>query len=180
MPIGKGQRGLIVAPPRTGKTMLLQNIANSITTNHPEVYLIVLLIDERPEEVTDMQRSVKGEVKRLGPSAAAVSDGQFDIAELRSLAARAAVYIGGDSGPLHIAATTQTPIVALFGPTLAGALDAVARPAVVCRGDRCGSAAVPALPPANVRARRLSLPDRHASEPRGRCRGTGAGKAVHA
>jgi transcription termination factor Rho len=61
-PIGKGQRGLIVAPPRTGKTMLLQNIANSITENHPEVYLIVLLIDERPEEVTDMQRSVNGEV----------------------------------------------------------------------------------------------------------------------
>jgi transcription termination factor Rho len=61
-PIGKGQRGLIVAPPRTGKTMLLQNLANSITRNHPEVYLIVLLIDERPEEVTDMQRSVHGEV----------------------------------------------------------------------------------------------------------------------
>ncbi len=61
-PIGKGQRGLIVAPPRTGKTMLLQNIAQSITTNHPEVFLIVLLIDERPEEVTDMERSVKGEV----------------------------------------------------------------------------------------------------------------------
>jgi transcription termination factor Rho len=61
-PIGKGQRGLIVAAPRTGKTMLLQNIANSITANHPEVFLIVLLIDERPEEVTDMQRSVKGEV----------------------------------------------------------------------------------------------------------------------
>jgi len=61
-PIGKGQRGLIVAPPRTGKTMLLQNIANSIAINHPEVYLIVLLIDERPEEVTDMQRSVNGEV----------------------------------------------------------------------------------------------------------------------
>jgi len=61
-PVGKGQRALIVAPPRTGKTMLLQNIANSITTNHPEVYLIVLLIDERPEEVTDMQRSVDGEV----------------------------------------------------------------------------------------------------------------------
>ena len=61
-PIGKGQRGLIVAPPRTGKTMLLQGIANSITKNHPEVYLIVLLIDERPEEVTDMQRSVHGEV----------------------------------------------------------------------------------------------------------------------
>ena len=61
-PIGKGQRGLIVAPPRTGKTMLLQSLANSITTNHPEIVLIVLLIDERPEEVTDMQRSVKGEV----------------------------------------------------------------------------------------------------------------------
>ena len=61
-PLGKGQRGLIVAPPRTGKTVLLQNIAHSITTNHPECYLIVLLIDERPEEVTDMQRSVKGEV----------------------------------------------------------------------------------------------------------------------
>ncbi len=61
-PIGKGQRALIVAPPRTGKTMLLQNVAQSITRNHPEVFLIVLLIDERPEEVTDMQRSVKGEV----------------------------------------------------------------------------------------------------------------------
>ena len=61
-PIGMGQRGLIVAAPRTGKTMLLQSIANSITANHPEVSLIVLLIDERPEEVTDMQRSVKGEV----------------------------------------------------------------------------------------------------------------------
>jgi transcription termination factor Rho len=61
-PIGKGQRGLIVAPPRTGKTVILQNIAQSISTNHPECFLIVLLIDERPEEVTDMQRSVKGEV----------------------------------------------------------------------------------------------------------------------
>jgi transcription termination factor Rho len=61
-PIGKGQRGLIVAPPRTGKTVLLQNIAHSVTANHPECFLIVLLIDERPEEVTDMQRSVKGEV----------------------------------------------------------------------------------------------------------------------
>src|SRR5437867_8572909 len=61
-PIGKGQRGLIVAPPRTGKTMLLQTLANSVSTNHPEVFLIVLLIDERPEEVTDMERSVKGEV----------------------------------------------------------------------------------------------------------------------
>ncbi len=61
-PIGKGQRGIIVSPPKAGKTMMLQSIANSITTNHPEVVLMVLLIDERPEEVTDMQRSVKGEV----------------------------------------------------------------------------------------------------------------------
>jgi transcription termination factor Rho len=61
-PIGKGQRGLIVAPPRTGKTMLLQSVANSISTNYPEIALIVLLIDERPEEVTDMERSVRGEV----------------------------------------------------------------------------------------------------------------------
>jgi transcription termination factor Rho len=61
-PIGKGQRGLIVSPPRTGKTILLQQIANAITTNHPEIYLIVLLIDERPEEVTDMRRNVQGEV----------------------------------------------------------------------------------------------------------------------
>ncbi|WP_005037433.1 transcription termination factor Rho [Holophaga foetida] len=61
-PLGKGQRALIVAPPRTGKTVLMQNIANSITANHPEVFLIVLLIDERPEEVTDMQRNVRGEV----------------------------------------------------------------------------------------------------------------------
>jgi transcription termination factor Rho len=62
VPIGKGQRGLIVSPPRTGKTMLLQTIANSVTQNHPEIILIVLLIDERPEEVTDMMRSVNGEV----------------------------------------------------------------------------------------------------------------------
>jgi transcription termination factor Rho len=61
-PVGKGQRGLIVSPPRTGKTMLLQSLANSVTANHPEITLIVLLIDERPEEVTDMQRTVKGEV----------------------------------------------------------------------------------------------------------------------
>ena len=66
-PLGKGQRALIVSPPRTGKTVLLQNIANSITKNQPECYLIVLLIDERPEEVTDMQRSVDGEVVSLQP-----------------------------------------------------------------------------------------------------------------
>ena len=61
-PIGKGQRGLIVAPPKAGKTILLKKIANSITTNYPEVELLVLLIDERPEEVTDMQRAIAGEV----------------------------------------------------------------------------------------------------------------------
>ena len=61
-PIGLGQRGLIVAPPKSGKTILLQNLANSITANHPEATLIVLLIDERPEEVTDMKRMIKGEV----------------------------------------------------------------------------------------------------------------------
>ena len=61
-PIGKGQRGMIVAPPKVGKTTLLKKIANSITTNHPELELIVLLIDERPEEVTDMKRSIKGDV----------------------------------------------------------------------------------------------------------------------
>ena len=72
-PIGKGQRGLIVAAPRTGKTMMLQKIANAIATNHPEVYLIVLLIDERPEEVTDMQRSVKGEVISLDVRRAAAA-----------------------------------------------------------------------------------------------------------
>ena len=64
-PIGKGQRGLIVAPPRTGKTILLQQLAAAISKNHPEVTLIVLLVDERPEEVTDMRRSVKGAVYRV-------------------------------------------------------------------------------------------------------------------
>ena len=61
-PIGKGQRGMIVAQPKTGKTVLLKDVANAIAANHPETYLMVLLIDERPEEVTDMQRSVKAEV----------------------------------------------------------------------------------------------------------------------
>ena len=61
-PIGKGQRGMVVAPPRSGKTILLQNIAHSVTRNHPEIYLMILLINERPEEVTDMRKNVKGEV----------------------------------------------------------------------------------------------------------------------
>ena len=61
-PIGKGQRGLIVSPPKAGKTLMLQSIANAITVNNPDVYLMMVLVDERPEEVTDMQRTVKGEV----------------------------------------------------------------------------------------------------------------------
>ena len=73
-PIGKGQRSLIVAPPRTGKTVLLQNIAHSIEKNHPECYLIVLLIDERPEEVTDMQRSVKGADRGCGCQCVATTE----------------------------------------------------------------------------------------------------------
>ncbi len=80
VPIGKGQRGLIVAPPRTGKTILLQKIANSITTNNPHVNLIVLLIDERPEEVTDMQRSVKGEV--IASTFDESSDRHIQVAEM--------------------------------------------------------------------------------------------------
>ena len=79
-PIGKGQRSLIVAPPRTGKTVILQNIANSITANHPEIYLIVLLIDERPEEVTDMQRTVKGEV--VSSTFDEPTQGMFEVAEM--------------------------------------------------------------------------------------------------
>ena len=80
VPVGKGQRGLIVAPPRTGKTILLQKIANSITTNNPHVNLIVLLIDERPEEVTDMQRSVKGEV--IASTFDESSDRHIQVAEM--------------------------------------------------------------------------------------------------
>ncbi len=87
-PLGKGQRGLIVSPPRAGKTMLLQNVANSITTNHPEVVLMVLLIDERPEEVTDMQRSVKGEVISSTfdePAARHVQDAEMVIEKAKRL-----------------------------------------------------------------------------------------------
>jgi transcription termination factor Rho len=79
-PLGKGQRGLIVSPPRTGKTMLLQSIANSIASNHPEVVLMVLLIDERPEEVTDMQRTVKGEV--IFSTFDEPADHHVDVAEM--------------------------------------------------------------------------------------------------
>jgi transcription termination factor Rho len=93
-PIGKGQRGLIVAPPRTGKTVILQDIANAITKNHPEVYLIVLLIDERPEEVTDMERSVKGEV--ISSTFDEPSDRHVQVAEMVSEKAKRLVEYGRD------------------------------------------------------------------------------------
>lgn len=93
-PIGKGQRGLIVAPPRTGKTMMLQNIANSISTNNPEVTLMVLLIDERPEEVTDMQRVVKGEV--IASTFDEPPERHVQIAEMAIAKARRLVEHGHD------------------------------------------------------------------------------------
>jgi transcription termination factor Rho len=93
-PIGKGQRGLIVAPPRTGKTVLLQKIANAITQNHPEIYLIVLLIDERPEEVTDMQRSVKGEV--ISSTFDEPASRHIQVAEMVSEKAKRMVEYGKD------------------------------------------------------------------------------------
>ncbi len=93
-PIGKGQRGLIVAPPRTGKTVLLQKIANSITKNHPEVYLIVLLIDERPEEVTDMARSVEAEV--IGSTFDEPASRHIQVAEMVIEKAKRMVEYGKD------------------------------------------------------------------------------------
>ncbi len=93
-PIGKGQRGLIVAPPRTGKTVLLQKIANSITKNHPEVYLIILLIDERPEEVTDMDRSVDAEV--IGSTFDEPASRHIQIAEMVIEKAKRMVEYGKD------------------------------------------------------------------------------------
>ncbi|MDQ1271973.1 MAG: transcription termination factor Rho [Planctomycetota bacterium] len=93
-PIGKGQRGLIVAPPRTGKTVLLQKIANSVTKNHPEVYLIILLIDERPEEVTDMARSVEAEV--IGSTFDEPASRHIQIAEMVIEKAKRMVEYGKD------------------------------------------------------------------------------------
>jgi transcription termination factor Rho len=96
-PIGKGQRGLIVAPPRTGKTVLLQKIANAILRNHPECQVIVLLIDERPEEVTEMQRSVSGlSVEVVSSTFDAVADEHIRLAELVSEKARRLVEVGRD------------------------------------------------------------------------------------
>ncbi len=93
-PIGKGQRGLIVAPPKTGKTVLLKDIANAISENHPEVYMIILLIDERPEEVTDMQRSIKGEV--VASTFDMPADNHTRVAELVIERAKRIVELGGD------------------------------------------------------------------------------------
>jgi len=124
-PIGKGQRGLIVAPPRTGKTMLLQTIANSITTNHPEVILIVLLIDERPEEVTDMQRSVNGEVISSTfdePASRHVQVAEMVIEKAKRLVEhKRDVVILLDS--ITRLARAYNQVVASSGRTLSGGLD---------------------------------------------------------
>ena len=123
-PIGKGQRGLIVAPPRTGKTMLLQSIANSVTTNHPEVVLIVLLIDERPEEVTDMQRSVKGEVISSTfdePAARHVQVAEMVIEKAKRLVEHKDVVILLDS--ITRLARAYNTIVPPSGKVLSGGVD---------------------------------------------------------
>src|ERR1700716_316198 len=128
-PIGKGQRALIVAPPRTGKTVLMQNIAHSITANHPECYLIVLLIDERPEEVTDMQRSVKGEVVSSTFDEPAVRHVQ--VAEMVIEKAKRLVEHGRDVVILLDSITrlgrAYNTVVPSSGKVLAGGGDANAR-----------------------------------------------------
>ncbi len=125
-PLGKGQRGLIVAPPRTGKTVLLQNIAHSITTNHPECYVIVLLIDERPEEVTDMQRSVRGEVVSSTFDEPAVRHVQ--VAEMVSEKAKRLVEHGRDVVILLDSITrlgrAYNTVVPSSGKVLTGGVDA--------------------------------------------------------
>jgi transcription termination factor Rho len=125
-PIGKGQRGLIVAPPRTGKTVLLQNIAHSITTNHPECYLIVLLIDERPEEVTDMQRSVKGEV--ISSTFDEPATRHVQVAEMVSEKAKRLVEHGRDVVILLDSITrlgrAYNTVVPSSGKVLTGGVDA--------------------------------------------------------
>ncbi len=93
-PIGKGQRGLIVSPPKAGKTLILQAIANSITANNPEVHLMVVLVDERPEEVTDMQRTVKGEV--IASTFDRPADDHTTVAELAIERAKRLVEMGHD------------------------------------------------------------------------------------
>jgi transcription termination factor Rho len=125
-PIGKGQRGLIVAPPRTGKTMLMQSIANSITENHPEVTLMVLLIDERPEEVTDMQRSVKGEV--ISSTFDEPASRHIQVAEMVSEKAKRLVEHRHDVVILLDSITrlarAHNTVVPSSGKTLSGGVDA--------------------------------------------------------
>ncbi len=127
-PIGKGQRGLIVSPPRAGKTILLQKIANSITTNHPEIYLIVLLIDERPEEVTDFERSVDAEV--VSSTFDETPDRHTEVGEIilerakRMVEAKTDVVILLDS--LTRLARAHNSIVPHSGKTLSGGLDSTA------------------------------------------------------
>jgi transcription termination factor Rho len=127
-PIGKGQRGLIVAPPRTGKTVLLQNIANAIAENHPEVKLIVLLIDERPEEVTDMQRNVKGEV--LSSTFDEPPERHVQVANMTIERARRLVEAGEDVVILLDSITrlarAHNVIIPHSGKILSGGVDAMA------------------------------------------------------
>lgn len=124
-PLGKGQRGLIVAPPRTGKTIILQKIANSITTNHPEIFLIVLLIDERPEEVTDMERSVKGEV--ISSTFDEPADRHVQVAEMVMEKAKRLVEYGRDVVILLDSITrlarAYNSIVPPSGKVLSGGVD---------------------------------------------------------
>ncbi len=127
-PIGKGQRGLIVSPPRAGKTIILQKIANSITTNHPEINLIVLLIDERPEEVTDFERSVQAEV--ISSTFDETPDRHTEVGEIilerakRMVEAKKDVVILLDS--LTRLARAHNAIVPHSGKTLSGGLDSTA------------------------------------------------------
>jgi len=124
-PIGKGQRGLIVAPPRTGKTMLLQNIANSVTANHPEIKIIVLLIDERPEEVTDMKRSVKAEV--ISSTFDEPPDRHIQVAEIVLERAKRLVEYGYDVlillDSITRLARAYNSVIPPSGKVLSGGLD---------------------------------------------------------
>jgi transcription termination factor Rho len=125
-PIGKGQRGLIVAPPRTGKTVLLKNIANAILHNHPEAFLIVLLIDERPEEVTDMERSVEGEV--ISSTFDEPPQRHVQVAEMVSEKAKRLVEHQGDVVILLDSITrlarAYNAVVPPSGKVLSGGIDA--------------------------------------------------------
>lgn len=126
IPIGKGQRGLIVAPPRTGKTILLQKIANAITANHPDVWLIVLLIDERPEEVTDMKRSVRGEV--ISSTFDEPADRHVQVADMVIEKAKRLVETGIDVVVLLDSITrlgrAHNTIIPSSGKILSGGVDA--------------------------------------------------------